>query len=114
MFFVAGHEYMKIVKEKFKYEAKSNFYWGRIYFISDNKEKKMKILWAATYEFLRKQFLTETPSEKEIDLFANKVVQTWKRKQRSVFKRELEYDIYAASPEEGGKVALWLKENPKA
>lgn len=105
---------MKIVKEKFKFEPKFNFYWGRIYFISDNKEKKTKILWAATHEYLRKQFLTEAPSGKEIDSFVNKVVQNWKRAGRSVFKRDLEYDIYAVFPGEKEVALSWLKENRKA
>ena len=105
---------MKIVKERFKFETKFNLYWGRIYFISDDKRWKTKILWAATREYLREILLTEKPNEDELDKFANKIVQKWKTVKRGVFVRGLHYDIHGISPAEEAAALRFFKENPKA
>jgi len=50
---------MRIVKEKFKTDQNNKLYWGRVYFISDDRQYKTKLIWAMSFEWVRRQLLAE-------------------------------------------------------
>ena len=93
---------MKIIKEKYKFDGKLNIYWGRIYFISDNKEWKSRVLWYATYEYLRQRLRIEKMNDRELDHFANIVVNKWKKLKNGIFRKEAYYDVYKLDAEADG------------
>ncbi len=92
---------MKIFKEKFKKNDRERFYWSRVYFISDNKEWKTKILWAMSFEWVRRQLLAETWKDDDVDKLVNKIViMKWKGMGRKVFSHKTQYDPWAANDAE--------------
>lgn len=92
---------MKIFKEKFKKNDRERFYWGRVYFVSDNKEWKTKILWAMSFEWVRRQLLAETWKDDDVDKLVNKVVvMKWKSAGRKVFSHKTQYDPWAVDDAE--------------
>jgi len=103
---------MKIIKEKFKFDKKFNFYWGRLYFISDSKEWKTRILWAASHEWVRRMVMLETWPDEEVDRLVNKTVIKWKKAGNKVFRQDVHYDVNGTSQEEEavGKALLLDKD----
>jgi hypothetical protein len=103
---------MKIIKEKFKFEQKIGFYWGRIYFISDSKEWKTRILWAASREWVRRKVRLETWPDEEVERLVNKFVIKWKKVGNKAFRQDVHYDVNGTSPQEEttGKALLLDKD----
>lgn len=103
---------MKIIKEKFKFEQKTGFYWGRIYFISDNKEWKTRILWAASREWVRRKVMLEIWPEEEVERLVNKFVIKWKKVGNKIFRQNVHYDVNGVTLEEeaAGKALLLDKD----
>lgn len=104
---------MKIIKEKFKEDKRRDCYWGRIYFISDNREYKARLLWAATREFVLNSLAKETIEKGDVDRFVNGVVNKWKVLKKGVFFPNPRFDVYAASPEDEDKLSQLLRDNDK-
>lgn len=103
---------MKIIKEKFKFERRLNYYWGRIYFISDNKEWKTRILWAASREWVRRKVMLEAWPDEEVERLVNRFVIKWKKEGKKVLRQDVHYDVNGTSPEEEavGKALLLDKD----
>jgi 23S rRNA G2445 N2-methylase RlmL len=92
---------MKIVKEKFKTDHKNKLYWGRVYFISDNREWKTKIMWVMSFEWVRLQLFSEKWQDAQVDKLVNKVVvPKWKNAGRVIFNRKVQFDVRVADEKE--------------
>lgn len=101
---------MKIIKEKFKTDAKNRLYWGRVYFISDNREWKTKLLWAMSFEFVRHELLAETWKDSDVDHILNKaVVNRQKETGREIFRQSVKQVAYGIGPEEKGQLLDYLR-----
>ncbi len=105
---------MKIVKEKFKYDTLRQIYWGRVYFFSDSKEWKTRILWAASREWVRRKVMLEQWPDKEVERLVNKIVNKWKIKGNAIFRQAAHYDAYGATKEEEEACGTFLREKDKA
>jgi len=106
---------MKIVKEKFKKNIKDRFYWARVYFISDNREHKTKVIWAASFEWVRRQLLAETWSDADVEKLVNKIiVQKWKNAGRAVFNHKTQYDPWGINDEENAFLRKFAQERSEA
>jgi hypothetical protein len=104
---------MKIIKEKFKKDAHSGFYWGRVYFISDNRGRKARVLWGFTAEFAQKKLGKSEINNDDIDHIINAIVNKWKGAQNSVFLPSFHYDAYAANAQEKQALLEYLRSNDK-
>ncbi len=106
---------MKIFKEKFKKNERERFYWGRVYFISDTREFKTKILWAMSFEWVRRQLLAEAWKDEDVDKLVNKIVVTkWKDAGRKVFSHQTQYDPWAADEKESAALMKFIIERSRA
>ncbi len=106
---------MKIVKEKFKTDNKGKFYWGRVYFISDNREWKTKIIWAASFEWVRRQLAQERWLPADVEKLLNKiVVQKWKNAGRAVFSHQTQYDPWATDEKEKSILLEFIRQRSEA
>ncbi len=65
---------MRIIKEKFKTDKNSGLYWGRVYFISDNRKWKTKIIWAASFGFVHRCFGADDWSNEDVGKVFNKFI----------------------------------------
>lgn len=65
---------MRIVKEKFKTDKNNELYWGRVYFISDNRKWKTKIIWGASFEFVRRCLGIDGWKNEDVDKSFNKFI----------------------------------------
>jgi len=104
---------MKIIKENFKEDKRRDCYWGRIYFISDNREYRVRILWGATAEYIKNNLGKEIIDKNDVEHFVNTVVNKWKEKKNAVFLPNPRFDVYAATPEEENALLALLRENDK-
>jgi hypothetical protein len=104
---------MKIIKEKFKKDARTGFYWGRVYFISDNRDRKARILWGFSLEFARKKLEKDIIDKDDIEHIINAVVNKWKAVGNSVFKPSFHYDAFASGAEEKQALLDLLSSNDK-
>lgn len=104
---------MKIIKEKFKEDKRRGLCWGRVYFISDNREHKVRILWAATHDFIKNNLGKEILDKNDVERFVNGVVNKWKEKKNGVFLPNPRFDVYASAPEEEKELLMLLRENDK-
>lgn len=92
---------MKIIKEKFKTDQNNKLYWGRVYFISDDRQYKTKLIWAMSFEWVRRQLLAEIRKDGDVDKLVNKIaVRKWKDTGRAVFLRQTQLDFWGAGDEE--------------
>ena len=92
---------MRIVKEKFKTDQNNKLYWGRVYFISDDRQYKTKLIWAMSFEWVRRQLLAEIRKDGDVDKLVNKIaVRKWKDTGRAVFLRQTQVDFWGAVDEE--------------
>lgn len=106
---------MKIFKEKFKKKDRERFYWGRVYFISDNKEWKTKIIWAMSFEWVRRQLQAEIWKDDDVDKLVNKiVVAKWKNAGRKVFSHKTQHDPWAVSETENKLLQDFIIERSRA
>ncbi|HOI97399.1 MAG: hypothetical protein WA103_02250 [Minisyncoccales bacterium] len=102
---------MKIIKEKFKTDKNNKLYWGRVYFISDDRQHKTKLIWATSFEWVRRQLLAETWKDGDVDRLVNKiVVRKWKDAGRAVFLRQTRLDFWGAGDEENEFLRRFTKE----
>ena len=105
---------MKIIKEKFKTDRDGLLYWGRVYFIADNREAKTKVLWAMSFERVRRQLLAETWREEEVDRLVNKVVVfQHKGLGRKIFAAATRIAAFGISREEEAALTVYLQEQEK-
>jgi len=105
---------MKIVKEKFKTDHNNKLYWGRVYFISDNREWKTKILWAMSFEWVRRQLQTERWSDREVDKLVNKtVVSRQKNEKRKIFKFPVKLLVCGVDAKDETNLTLYLQERDR-
>jgi len=106
---------MKIVKEKFKKNDRERFYWGRVYFISDTREWKTKIIWAMSFEWVRQQLHLESWKDEDVDKLVNKiVVQKWKNAGRAVFSHQTQYDPWGTNDAENNSLRAFIIERSEA
>ncbi|MCU0653252.1 MAG: hypothetical protein MUD10_03250 [Candidatus Pacebacteria bacterium] len=106
---------MKIFKEKFKKNDRERFYWGRVYFISDNREHKTKVIWAMSFEWVRRQLLLETWKDEDVDKLVNKiVVRKWKETGRAVFSHQTQYDPWGVNDLENNFLQKFIIERSEA
>ena len=105
---------MKIVKEKFKTDRDSKIYWGRVYFISDNRGAKTKLLWAMSFEFVRRQLLAEKWNEAEVERLVNiAVVNKIKETKRQVFNFPVKFLARGIDQKDESKLILHLQEQDR-
>jgi protein-tyrosine phosphatase len=104
---------MKIIKENFKDYKRRNWYWGRVYFISDNREHKARVLWGATLEFVQNDIEKEAIDKKDVERFVNRVVNKWKEQKNAVYFPNPHFDAYASDPKELDELLSFLRENDK-
>ena len=88
---------MRTVKEKFKTDQNNKLPWGREYFISDDRHYKMKLIWALSFEWVRRQFLAVFWKDGVVYKLVNIIaVRTWKATGRPVFFRPTRLDFWGA------------------
>ena len=104
---------MKIIKENLKEDKRRNWYWGRIYFIADNRAHKSRVLWGATAGYIQNNLGKEKIDKNDAERFVNTVVNRWKEKKNAVFLPNPRFDVYAATPEEENGLLAFLRENDK-
>jgi len=105
---------MKIHKEKFKTDAKNGIYWGRVYFISDNREAKTKVFWIMSFEFVRSIMLQDSWSEADVDRLLNKeIVNSVKETKRKVYNSPVKFVVRGIDPQEEAELTLYLQERDK-
>lgn len=105
---------MKTVKEKFKTDAKNRLYWGRVYFIADNREAKTKLFWAMSFEFVRRKLLSETWKDGDVESLLNKeVVYRAKGTKRKIFNFPVKFSVNGNNKEEDARLTLYLQERDK-
>ncbi len=105
---------MKIFKEKFKTDQNNKLYWGRVYFIADNREAKTKLLWAMSFEWVRRELLAETWKDDDVDHLLNKkVVNKIKETKRKVFNSSLKLLAQGIDPKDEANLILYLQERDK-
>lgn len=106
---------MKIFKEKFKKNDRLGFYWSRVYFISDSREHKTKIIWAMSFEWVRQQLSLDTWTDADVDKLVNKiVVQKWKDTGRGVFSHQTQYDPWYVNDKEKEFLLKFIIERSEA
>lgn len=104
---------MKIIKEKFKYDSPKALYWGRIYFFSDNKEWKTRILWSASREWVRRHVMLEIWNDAEVERLVNRMVNKWKQKGNPILRKKVIYDPHGITKEEEEAGLAFLREKDK-
>lgn len=105
---------MRIVKEKFKTDRNNKLYWGRVYFIADNREAKTKLIWAMSFEWVRRQLLAETWREDEVDRLVNKVVVfQHKAMGRKIFTAATRIAAFGINRAEDAALTVYLQEQEK-
>jgi hypothetical protein len=104
---------MKIIKEKFKEDRRRACYWGRVYFISDNRDRKARLLWGATRDFIKNNAAKDVLDKNDVERFVNTVVNKWKVLKNAVYFPNPRFDVYAATPEEEQALLALLRENDK-
>jgi len=105
---------MKIIKEKFKTDLKNKLYWGRVYFIADDRGAKTKLFWAMTFEYVRRQLLSETWKDDDIDHLLNKeVVNRVKETKRRVFNYPVKFSVNGTTQKEDTDLMAYLQERDK-
>lgn len=105
---------MRIVKEKFKTDRNNKLYWGRVYFIADNREAKTKLIWAMSFERVRRQLLAEIWREDEVDRLVNKIVVfEHKNLGRKIFSAPTRIAAFGINPEEEAALRVYLQEQEK-
>jgi|GEM_PF-631951 hypothetical protein len=105
---------MKIYKEKFKTDRNNKLYWGRVYFISDDRGAKTKVFWAMSFEFVRRLLLQETWTDEDVDHLLNKeVVNRVKETKRKVHNFPVKFEVRGNSPKEDAELTLYLQERDK-
>jgi hypothetical protein len=101
---------MKIVKEKFKTDRNNKLYWGRVYFISDDRERKTKLFWAMSFEYVRRRLLAETWKDEDVDHLLNKeVVNRVKETKRKVFNRPVKFSVNGIDQKEDTDLMVYLE-----
>lgn len=101
---------MKIFKEKLKVDLKSRLYWGRVYFISDDRERKTKLFWAMSFEYVRRRLLAETWKDEDVDHLLNKeVVNRVKETKRKVFNRPVKFSVNGIDQKEDTDLMVYLE-----
>jgi hypothetical protein len=106
---------MKIIKEKFKTDRDGLLYWGRVYFIADNREAKTKVLWAMSFEWVRRRLLAEAWKEDDVEHLLNKeVVNKIKQTKRKVFNSSVKLWPCGLDAEDEAALVLYLQEREKA
>jgi hypothetical protein len=105
---------MKIFKEKFKTDRKNNLYWGRVYFISDDRMRKTKLFWTMSFEYVRRQLLAETWKDEDVDHLLNKeVVNRVKETKRKVFNFPVKFSVNGINQIEDSYLMEYLQERDK-
>jgi hypothetical protein len=101
---------MKIIKEKFKTDRNNKLYWGRVYFIADDRAAKTKLFWAMSFEYVRRQLLAETWKDEDVDHLLNKeVVNRVKETKRKVFNRPVKFSVNGIDQKEDSELMLYLE-----
>lgn len=102
---------MKIFKEKFKRDIKNQLYWGRVYFIADDRAAKTKYYWAMSYEYVQQQLLQETWKDDDVDHLLNKqVVNPIKETKRKIFNSPVKFFVLGIGEKENSDLARYLQE----
>ena len=105
---------MKIYKEKFKTDQKNRLYWGRVYFISDDRGAKTKLLWTMSFEWVRRQLLCETWKDSDVDHLLNvKIVNKIKEEKRKIFSFPIKFAMHGIDQEENSKLSQYLQERDR-
>jgi hypothetical protein len=104
---------MKIIKENFKEDKRRNWYWGRIYFISDNRYRRSRVLWGVTLESAQKKLDRGLVDRSDVERVINSIVDRWKTEKNAVFFPVVRYDAYATDPKEKDELLAFLRENDK-
>lgn len=105
---------MKIFKEKFKTDLKNKLYWGRVYFISDDRGRKTKLFWVMSFEFVRRHLLAESWKDEDVDHLMNKeVVNRTKETKRRVFNYPVKFSVHGIDQKEDAELTLYLQERDK-
>ncbi len=105
---------MKIVKEKFKTDRNNSLYWGRVYFIADNRGAKTKLLWAMSFEWVRRQLLAEAWKDEDVDHLLNKeVVNRVKETKRQIFNRPVKFFVCGLDQKDQVDLTRYLEERDK-
>lgn len=105
---------MKIVKEKFKTDRNNKLYWGRVYFISDDRERKTKLFWAMSFEYVRRQLLQETWKDEDVDHLLNKeVVNRVKETKRKVFNFPVKFFTHGIDQKDESDLITFLQERDR-
>lgn len=105
---------MKIVKEKFKTDKNNKLYWGRVYFIADNREAKTKLIWVMSFERARRELFAETWRDDEIDRLVNKVVIAHhKSLGRKIFSTATRIVAFGINREEEAALTVYSREQEK-
>ena len=101
---------MKIFKEKFKVDLKNKLYWGRVYFISDDRVRKTKLFWGMTFEYVRHQLLSETWKDDDVDRLLNKeVVNRIKETKRKIFNMPVKFSVNGIDQKEDTELMAYLE-----
>jgi len=101
---------MKIIKERFKTDRNNKLYWGRVYFISDDRGAKTKLYWAMSYEYVRHQLLAEAWKDEDVEHLLNKeVVNRVKETKRKIFNRPVKFSVNGIDQKEDSELMLYLE-----
>jgi hypothetical protein len=93
---------MKIVREKIKENIDRDIYWTRIYFESEDKNRKSKVLACASWEYILDSNRIKEIKDIHIDNWREIVIKKWESLGDDIFNEEVHYDVYANTPE--GKI----------
>ena len=105
---------MKIYKEKFKTDRNNKLYWGRVYFISDDRAAKTKVFWTMSFEYVRRQLLQETWKDEDVDHLLNcEVVNRVKETKRKVYNSPVKFITRGINPKEDAELVLYLQERDR-
>lgn len=113
--FRVGWDYsdMQIIKENYKFDPRADVYWGRIFFRTDNHQWRARILWFASYEYVRRARKIEKLNDEEMSRFIHHIVFKWKQVKNKVFKPDVHYDIYVTDRAQEPAALAYLKEKDK-
>lgn len=90
---------MKIKKEKLHENFKRDTYWTRIYFESEDKERKSVVLVCVSEEYIWDLFGAREPEKVKLEQWLEGIVKKWDSLSDKIFDKEIHYDVYTNTPE---------------
>lgn len=102
---------MKIISKEINNDTSRAFYWMRVYLGSDDESQETKLLVCVTHNYIFHLFNRVVKLEEiELNKWFEDIIKKWESRGEVIFKKKINYESYAKTPEGMEACTKFLKE----